>query len=758
MAIQAHCPHCQAKFQVKDELKGKKIRCKECQDVFTVGDAIQQKVRAGSSPAKKTRLAPPIDEQDDDDDRRRPERGESKRRRDDDDDRPRKRRDDDEDRPQRKKPRDDEDDDRPRKKRREEDDDDRPRRKREDSVDDDRPSRRKKGKKGSSAGLIIGLAAGGVLLLGIGVVALIVVMSGDEKKQPAPGIQVKIDNKDIQIDFKDFKFPDGKNFPDMKNFPEVKFPNQPVKKRTGDDVVDKMEELKTPFARRAALIWYASNPLPNHPKRDAVSAMLLDMIKNPVPESIQVGQALAVWANKEAAPVLADLVMKKEGDCRRAIFVLGKLKDPVGFEPLAARLVDVQNDEQKEAERALDEIGAPAESAVIPYLFRDENNTGIAYRAGTILKKYGTKDEVILGAAVKELAGERKRGTAEYLVNAKVNDACRNEVAKGLEPLLQDPDKNVRAVGRRAFIKWADKEQVPQLFALLETAQGGEERDVLNILGKYKEERVAEGLAQRLVAGGQRSEIAKVLINMGAPLVEKHVIKLLHHPNSNLRFEAANILKAFNTSMNAKIDRTLEDMRSPDKDYRRNAVQWLIQTKPEPARQADVTKALNDLLNDNDVRQIAMVAIRQWGGTPAIGTPVTPVNPVNPNPPVGADIASLIKTVEMPGDMQARHKAMDALAQLKDPRGAEAVAKCLMFSPPDRSHAANTLKAMGPVAEGPACFALLNSPDSQVRIEASRVLAAIGTRNSLPVLQKATFADAKNKSHYLSAMKSISSR
>jgi hypothetical protein len=78
MAIRVVCPACEAAFSVSDELKGKKIRCRECEKPVTVG--AQPKKAAEDDEAeeriqtKPRKSAPSRPRDDDDEDRRRPSR------------------------------------------------------------------------------------------------------------------------------------------------------------------------------------------------------------------------------------------------------------------------------------------------------------------------------------------------------------------------------------------------------------------------------------------------------------------------------------------------------------------------------------------------------------------------------------------------------------------------------------------------------------------------------------------------------------
>lgn len=172
---------CGKQLQVKDENAGKKVRCPKCKEVATVPafeeegihtlpaaparrDDTDENVRAG-----RRASAPPVIN-DDDERRRKPGPRDEE---------------DDSDPPSRKRERgldEEEDEELPRRRRRERDDD--------DESDEDRPRRRQVA--GSSSGLIIGIAGGGVGLLAIVGLLVWFLMKDSAPDNPGPdgGIQV----------------------------------------------------------------------------------------------------------------------------------------------------------------------------------------------------------------------------------------------------------------------------------------------------------------------------------------------------------------------------------------------------------------------------------------------------------------------------------------------------------------------------------------------------------------------------------------
>jgi hypothetical protein len=147
---------------------------------------------------------------------------------------------------------------------------------------------------------------------------------------------------------------------------------------------------------------------------------------------------------------------------------------------------------------------------------------------------------------------------------------------------------------------------------------------------------------------------------------------------------------------------------------RRDAVQMLTKKKQPDEHQEQIARALNPLLADRDdgIKQAAAEALKIWG---------TELN-----------VPGLVKLVVEQDNVFIRARAMEALGQLKDKRGAEAVALLFVTS---RGDARKSLEQMGSVAE-PYVLPFLDNPDEGVRSDACRVLAAIGTSKSRAKLEQ----------------------
>jgi S1-C subfamily serine protease/HEAT repeat protein len=132
-------------------------------------------------------------------------------------------------------------------------------------------------------------------------------------------------------------------------------------------------------------------------------------------------------------------------------------------------------------------------------------------------------------------------------------------------------------------------------------------------------------------------------------------------------------------------------------------------------RREDVAKALEPLLKDGDggKRRAAVKALGFWGGKEDVPLVIPMLNDA---------------------DVFTRGEVFEALARFKDPRCAEAVAEHLVPLG-ERGNAAKVLRAVGPAAEK-AVLKYLTHEDGFVRMEACNILKDIGTKQSVPELEK----------------------
>lgn len=160
-----------------------------------------------------------------------------------------------------------------------------------------------------------------------------------------------------------------------------------------------------------------------------------------------------------------------------------------------------------------------------------------------------------------------------------------------------------------------------------------------------------------------------------------------------------------------EVDSLLNDLRSGDATKRNDASTRLTRQPPkEPNRK--MAAGLESLLTSDDrqVRDCAANALQYWATQESI--------------PV------LLKLL---GDKSAfvRGHAIQALGRLKATSAIDRLVRLW----PDEYHVTAALKQMGPAAE-PAVLKQLSGDDERLRSEACQVLEEIGTKRSIPALEK----------------------
>jgi hypothetical protein len=164
------------------------------------------------------------------------------------------------------------------------------------------------------------------------------------------------------------------------------------------------------------------------------------------------------------------------------------------------------------------------------------------------------------------------------------------------------------------------------------------------------------------------------------------------------------------------IDRVIEQLRGPA-PQRGQALAWLNQANPNNVRRGDVAKLLDSMMDE----QLTLPLGNDSFFNPYFRWATKDCVP------------SLIRVVDHQSTAvwhnRYRHEAMKLLAQFKDARGAEPIAKRLsgIF---DGQSPYEALIEMGPVAES-AVLRYFNDPDGRKREAARRILQAYKTRNEV---------------------------
>lgn len=167
---------------------------------------------------------------------------------------------------------------------------------------------------------------------------------------------------------------------------------------------------------------------------------------------------------------------------------------------------------------------------------------------------FGAPDPADLDGALADLRGNdanRQIAAARWLARGPVDKARRAEVAKALEPLLDDRNAGVRVAGMRAMEVWAGAENVPAILRLLDSNPTGFEGDecrkrAIDTLVKLKDARGGPAVARNFKNPFEREWTRRSLIALG-PDAEDAVLPYLEDPDWGVRVEACHTLKQIGT-------------------------------------------------------------------------------------------------------------------------------------------------------------------------------------------------------------------
>jgi predicted Zn finger-like uncharacterized protein len=147
-------------------------------------------------------------------------------------------------------------------------------------------------------------------------------------------------------------------------------------------------------------------------------------------------------------------------------------------------------------------------------------------------------------------ASSRRRGDAARKLKDTLPDERRGQVVSALEPLLPDADRGTREAAIEALGVWGTRDTVP---LLLKTMQEKETRAAsIRALGRLKDERAVEPIADRLEDFFERGEAVEALKKMG-PAAEEAMIQRLRHTDGGVRQAACDVLKVVGTKRSLPI-------------------------------------------------------------------------------------------------------------------------------------------------------------------------------------------------------------
>jgi hypothetical protein len=169
-------------------------------------------------------------------------------------------------------------------------------------------------------------------------------------------------------------------------------------------------------------------------------------------------------------------------------------------------------------------------------------------------------------ARLQENNAARRQDAARWLARQPVDPRQRAEVARALEPLLNDLDDQTRSAGMQAMEVWAGPENVPAIVRLLESDPTGFQGDDcrrrgIDTLVRLKDPRGAPGIARSLKHPFDRERARRALAALGSP-AEMAVHPYLEDNDWGVKVEACKTLQLIGTRRSLPaLQQTLEDTK-----------------------------------------------------------------------------------------------------------------------------------------------------------------------------------------------------
>jgi hypothetical protein len=283
--------------------------------------------------------------------------------------------------------------------------------------------------------------------------------------------------------------------------------------------------------RRDAARWLKTVKVDPQQQKAVASALEAGLVDtdNEVADAAMDG--LDTWATADTVPALVRMVEdpstggRQDNMRRKAMAVLGKLKDVRGAEPVAARLT---GGDRRAAADALIAMGPVAKPAVEKYLTNPDQ--GVRREAERVLTSYGADSGGLkLTQILADLASpeaRRRNDAARALITMRVDEMQRAKVAKALEGAVADgSDKGAQDQALKALAVWGSKENAPALIKIVEDKDKNPaslRHQAMDALAKWKAEDAIRPIA--LCIGpdrGDRDAAVRALTAMGPDLGEK---------------------------------------------------------------------------------------------------------------------------------------------------------------------------------------------------------------------------------------------
>lgn len=484
MPIAAKCPTCEHSYNVPNGQRGKRVKCRNCADIFVVG---------GSGG----------DDDDDRDDRRR-DSG-TTRERDRDDDR------------------------RPDKRDRERDDRDRPKKK---TPQDDT----------KSLTMVFVIVGGVFLLLVVGGFAAIMLASGGRQKTFQERMQEELEAQ-IRKQGGNIKIPPI-NIPNVNNPNPA--PRQRSVFDVPKNLDEAIEDLKAQgtdgFMRDARSNWLAGQA-PVEARRTEVCNLLWDLTQ-PGGHGQQAAQnAFCKWAGPQQGDKVMALLDKNVGN---ALEAAARLKLAKAAAPLCAKLVS-EGFQRATIIKHIETLGPQlAETEVLKLV--NHNDGDVSNKANDLLKKWGTKPDQIITQTIADLSSPKEeicRTAIDHLAKMPVETARQKDVCKAISGLLLHTNPDLVHRATTAALVWGTVDMAPDLIQVLENQTSRSDRTkIMETLVKFNTEPCREAIVRQLVNPTNRFTATQIIRKNGAVFEPALIAHLKTLTDSNQKREVIGLLGA----------------------------------------------------------------------------------------------------------------------------------------------------------------------------------------------------------------------
>jgi predicted Zn finger-like uncharacterized protein len=186
----------------------------------------------------------------------------------------------------------------------------------------------------------------------------------------------------------------------------------------------------------------------------------------------------------------------------------------------------------------------------------------------------------------RAVAGLRSEGVhwqgdgVQLLQRTPADPMRREEVLQALKAIIDKRQPfSPRSGATRTLGTWGTRADVPYVLRLLDDDERGVQQGAIEVLGKLKDARAADVLAQKMREGFERALAAQALKEIG-PGAEAAVCRLLDEKDNGLRIDACHILRVIGTK--ASHPALLRLTREQEQDVA-NAAREALPEKERPA-------------------------------------------------------------------------------------------------------------------------------------------------------------------------------